>query len=169
MMENQSVIELKRFFENEDEEISLNCEFDLSGYELFESKPFITPVKITGLIKNRAGIVTLSYDIRFVLRLNCDRCLDTFEREFCFSQEHILVLRLDSEDDDDFIVVEEGKLHLDELVLSDILLTLPSKLLCSEDCKGLCFKCGVNLNNSDCLCSKKEVDPRLSVLSDLLK
>ena len=56
---------------------------------------------------------------------------------------------------------------LKELVLSDLLLNLPMKHLCREDCKGLCPGCGVNLNREPCRC-KKQVDPRWAALEQLL-
>ena len=61
------------------------------------------------------------------------------------------------------------KLDLDELVYSEVIVSLPMKHLCSEECRGICFKCGKNLNDGDCDCPKKEIDPRLAALADLLK
>ena len=69
---------------------------------------------------------------------------------------------------DDYILTEGNSLDLDELVVSDILLELPTKLLCKEDCKGLCSSCGRNLNEGKCGCEEKTVDPRLEVLRQLL-
>ena len=83
--------------------------------------------------------------------------------------EHILVHELAGEDEEEFIVCGDYTLDLDELVAMDILLELPTRFLCREDCKGLCPKCGTNLNESTCNCSQeKEVDSRLSVLLTLL-
>ncbi len=70
-------------------------------------------------------------------------------------------------DFDDYIVVESGVLDLDELVEEEVQLFLPSKMLCSDDCKGLCAKCGKNLNLGKCDC-KKDVDPRMAALLQLL-
>ena len=61
----------------------------------------------------------------------------------------------------------DGKLDLSQLALEDVFLSLPSKLLCKEDCKGICPQCGKNLNEGPCGC-KKEVDPRLAALLDFL-
>lgn len=80
---------------------------------------------------------------------------------------HILVTEVNDEDNDDYIIIEDMKLDIAELTLEDIYLALPSKFLCSDDCKGVCPSCGVNLNTGSCSC-KKEVDPRLEALLDLL-
>ena len=65
--------------------------------------------------------------------------------------------------------MEEGlRLNLDELVHADVVLEFPSKFLCKDDCKGICQKCGINLNHEQCCCTDKPIDPRLAVLKDLL-
>lgn len=161
------IIELKQVFDNLDESLSFKYDYDLSEYELFNSKPFVTPVEIKGEVFNRAGIVQLIYSIDFTMKLPCDRCLEVFTRDFHFDFKQILVTEL-NDDNDEYIVVENYQLDLNEVCFSDILLNLPSKLLCSRDCKGLCSKCGVNLNQKSCLCKKTEIDPRLAVLSQLL-
>lgn len=162
------IIELKQVFDIIGESIKIDYSIDLSDYELFDDRPFITPVSVKGEIFNRAGVVYLNYSNSFTLKLNCDRCLEGFTMDFNNSYEQILVSNPET-DNDEYIIVDNKKLDIDELCLSDILLNLPSKLLCSRDCKGLCPKCGANLNQTDCLCVKKEIDPRLSILGELLK
>lgn len=161
-------IDLKQLFENVGESMPLACSFDLSDYELFGTHPFFAPVAVNGKIENRAGIVTLNMTVGLSIRVNCDRCLDEFERDYEYSFEHVLVTELNT-DNDEYIVLEQHQLDLEDLVLSDVLLYLPSKLLCSEDCKGLCSKCGQNLNRGSCNCQDKFVDPRFAVLGELLK
>lgn len=164
------VLECKQLFDIPGEKSVLQFALDLSDYELFSFKPFQSPITVNGVVENRAGIVSLNMNCSFVMKLCCDRCLEEFERAFEESFSHILVRELSSEkDNDDYIVVDTDKLDLDDLVLSDILLVLPTKILCKEDCKGLCSVCGKNLNFDSCDCQKKEADPRLSKLSELLK
>lgn len=162
------ILECKQLFDIVGESVSIDYAIDLSDYELFLTKPFVTPVVVRGKAVNSAGVVTLEYTAAFTLHLSCDRCLDQYDEEFNYSFVQTLVQSL-STDNDEYIVVPDCKLDLDDLVLSDILLSLPSKLLCSRDCKGLCPECGANLNRTGCLCVKKEIDPRLSALADLLK
>ena len=105
----------------------------------------------------------------YTLTMPCDRCFETVSRTFtpCFS--HTLVQELSSQEEDgDWILVPDGKLDLDGLLQEDILLDLPVKFLCREDCKGLCPTCGQNLNEGSCGCTQREVDPRLAVLQKLL-
>lgn len=167
---NQVVLELKTVFEQPGEVLPVAYEMDLSGYELYGVHPFITPVEIRGRVWNEAGVVTLSYTAAFRLRVPCDRCLEPFERDYSYSFEEILVLE-ESEEHDEYIAAPGARLDLDELCLSDLLLSLPYKQLCDlgEDCKGLCPRCGANLNHVCCECGTSEADPRLAVLQDLLE
>ncbi len=164
-------LECKQLFDIPGEKKEFDYSLDLSEVELFSSKPFQSPVSVRGIAENRAQIVSLKVDCSFVMNLACDRCLADLERKFEEHFSHVLVRELSSEEDDggDYIVVEEDSLDLDELILSDILLCLPTKFLCEEDCKGLCPSCGKNLNFDSCECQKKQVDPRLAKLSELLK
>ena len=95
--------------------------------------------------------------------------MDDIERKYGFSLKKIIVSKMENENDDydDYIVVENNVLDLDALINEEIQLFLPIKMLCKEDCKGLCQGCGKNLNYEKCEC-EKEVDPRLAALSDLL-
>ena len=110
----------------------------------------------------------LHYTAQFTLSLACDRCLTDFTRDYTLPFSEILVSNGDT-NDDEYIAAEDGMLDMDALAVSDILLTLPSKQLCRDDCKGLCPMCGMNLNNGVCQCKKKEIDPRLQALGDLLQ
>ena len=81
----------------------------------------------------------------------------------------------------DVVIILYGKPLISELLLitvispnpsgcyPDIVMGLPTKVLCKDDCRGLCPDCGKDLNLGDCGCQKKEVDPRLAALADLLK
>lgn len=161
------VLDLKQIFNIPGEELPIDYSVDLSGYELYGVHPFVSPVSVKGRVFNEAGIVTLSYTATFTLRLPCDRCLDEFDRDYRYSFEEIVVSE-ESAEHEEYIAAADAQLDLDELCLSDILLQLPSKQLCKEDCKGLCSICGKNRNEMDCNCRQKEVDPRLAVLSELL-
>ena len=161
------LIELKKIFENEGSVLALSREVDLSDLTQRGVSLFRTPVSVQGEFSNRLGIVTLSAKAHFTYCAPCDRCAEETETVFDIPIEHCLVTALNDDENDDFLVVENMKLDVDELIRSDVLLSLPTKYLCSEDCKGLCSKCGANLNLGACSCPK-EVDPRLAALLDLM-
>ena len=129
-------------------------DYAVSSEKLSEVKgySFACPVTVKGTIVNRAGIVMLDYSAEFTLRSVCDRCLEEFERSYCYDFEHILVRSLNT-DNDEYIVTESDQLDMDELAIMDILLQFPSKMLCRDDCKGLCPHCGTDLNYNECNCN----------------
>ena len=130
-------LNLRQLFDIVGERKDFRCSFDFSGEELYGGFPFQTPVDCSGEIENRAGVVRLVFCVKFVLSLACDRCLKPFQQEKTLNFEHILVQKLNSANDD-YLVCADGVLDLEELVRTDVLLELPTKVLCSEDCRGLC-------------------------------
>ncbi|MCD7873089.1 MAG: DUF177 domain-containing protein [Clostridiales bacterium] len=126
---------------------------------------------IKGAVNQNAGVVSLSANVSFDFFGFCDRCAEPINKKMSFSLDKTLVQSLANEIDydeyDDYIVVKNGLLDLDELITEEIHLFLPSKILCRENCKGLCPKCGKNLNLGKCGC-KKDVDPRMEALLQLL-
>ena len=64
-------------------------------------------------------------------------------------------------------VFDEGSIDVDEIVKEQILLAVPARTLCREDCKGICPECGTDLNTGQCDCAAEEVDPRWAALKSL--
>ena len=81
--------------------------------------------------------------------------------------EHLLAETLEDEENDDILLLDGGELDLEEVFTTDLVLAMEPKHVCSEECKGLCPKCGANLNDGPCQC-RAEVDPRFAVLAQLL-
>ncbi|HKM32697.1 MAG TPA: DUF177 domain-containing protein [Oscillospiraceae bacterium] len=153
------LINVKQLFSLIGERREIDYELDLSEYELYESKPFIAPVKIKGEVENRAGIVTARLNVSFILSLSCDRCLTEYKRDYSFDLCQTLVRDqpryMDSlEWEENHYVVEGDELDLDEMAKGHFLLHLPTKQLCKPECKGICQECGVNLNEQECDCDK---------------
>ena len=163
------LFELKSVFQNEGEEKKVNYKLDIADIDIDGVFPFRTPIDVTATAKNRASLVSLTIRACFSYSRSCDRCSTDFTREMDMLFEHKLAQTLVDDGNDDYIETPDFKLELDEVVISDILLSLPQKNLCKEDCKGLCQSCGKNLNEGECGCQRKEIDPRLSALADLLK
>ncbi len=161
------IIALDSIFENGISEIPLDHTFDFSSYDFNGAFPFTAPVHLSGAIKNTTGIVTLNAVATVVYDGRCDRCDCDVHRNFNVEINHILVCELNNEDNDEFILVEGMRLDVEQLTLEDIYLTLPTKILCKEDCEGICAQCGHNLNNGPCGC-KKPIDPRFAALQQLL-
>lgn len=162
------VLNLKDVFLNDGEKVKAQFEVELKSISLDGIYPFDSDAKVTAVAENKLGFVSLRLDTEFIYNRPCDRCGEAMNKELEFSFDHRLVAGLSDSEDDDYIEVPDFELELDDLVVSDILLELPGKYLCSEDCQGLCPDCGCNLNHSECTCSKGNVDPRLEILKQLI-
>lgn len=161
------ILDLEPIFNNEGMVKEFSYELDLSEQELSGVKPFSTPVRVSGSVGNHTGVVELSAKADFVLDMDCDRCAKPIKLALTADVFHTLVTSLNDEANDELLLINELRFDLDPLVTEDIFLELPSKLLCSEDCKGVCPKCGKDLNTGSCSC-EKEIDPRLAALKQLL-
>ena len=149
--------------------LPFELQVDLSGVEWSGGQPFTRPVQVRGAVRNRAGAMELNARLDTVLSLTCDRCAKPFEREKTVEYETLLALELANGESDDIVLLDkDGELEMDELMREVFLLEMDTKNLCSEDCRGLCPGCGVDLNVEPCRC-KKEIDPRLAKLAQLLE
>ena len=164
------VIDLKKFFLSEGCSEDVACDLDLSEVELGGVKPFCAPVKVRAQLKSFAGSALLTAELSYEVTMPCDRCFETTTRRFAPTFTHTLVRELSGDgDDEDYVVVPEERLDLDQLLTEDILLDMPSKFLCRPDCKGICPVCGKNRNLEECSCEQRETDPRLAALQSLLE
>lgn len=160
-------LELEQIFNNVGSQLPIEHSFDMSDYEVGGIHPILSPVKVMGEVKNSTGIVSVIAQAEFEYSSGCDRCAKLVTKNYKVPLSHILVTELNDNNNDNFTVVPSMRLNLDELVYEDVLLYLPSKFLCNDDCKGICSICGTNLNDDSCSC-KKPIDPRLEALQQLL-
>ena len=143
---------------------------DLSDLRYGTSYPVSEPVLATGMVRNTAGVLMMTGSITTCIHGICDRCASEFDREIDFPIDVVLVTELANEENEDEWVfpLEGDSADLDDIVRTVFVLNLDSKLLCDEDCKGLCCRCGKNLNDGPCSC-QKELDPRFAALKQLLE
>ena len=142
--------------------------------EIIEDVSFTDNARVYGKITNSAGYMRLTLKAELDYVGECARCLDEVRGTFSLDFERTVVTEgMVSEEKleesaDEYIVINDGKLELDDAVREELLLDFPKKLLCDEDCEGLCPKCGKPKKAGDCGCITKEIDPRLEVLKKLL-
>ena len=143
-------------------------QLDLSQLEFYGSHPISRPVEAAGTVTNHAGALELTGTARSLLDLACDRCGKEFSREKAVPLDCLLADELEDEENDEIVLLEDGQADLDELFTMALVLSMDSKHLCREDCKGLCPTCGKNLNEGACNCQTHQIDPRLEVLKQLI-
>lgn len=136
---------------------------------VFEDVAFAEPMIVSGFVKNMAGYMFLSAQVKGSYQTQCARCAEPVCSELEISFEKDIASGDVSRENDDYVFIEDKKLDLIVPVEEQLMLEMPSKTLCREDCRGLCPKCGKNLNEGACSCPAHEPDPRLAILKTLLK
>ena len=163
------LLDLKKIIHQPGGVVPFETSLDLSQMEFGGSMPLTEPIHAVGQVRNTAGVLVMTGELTTRLHGECDRCAKPFERDFAVSLEAVLVTELENEDYDDpwTFELDGDQADLDDILTTAVVLNMDSKLLCSEDCKGLCPKCGADLNLGPCDC-KPELDPRLAVLQQFL-
>lgn len=159
-------LDISKLLSGETEEIP----FDLMREDPFpeENGIRILSLRFFGRVFNLSGFPRLSGTVTGVFFSPCARCLAPVREPF--SLELDLPIETGSEETEEETIVAQGqKIDLDSLSQETVYTNLPLRLICKEDCKGLCPKCGKDLNTGDCGCQTKEIDPRLAGLADFFK
>lgn len=133
------------------------------------------PVRFAGSVRKGIAQVDVTGEIKGEIEIDCTRCLrptDT-ELDVGFTAVYVTPENYTEEKESelratdlDVAIFEGDKIDLADLAREQIVLNLPTRFLCSEDCKGLCPKCGANLNTDACDCEQIEIDPRWAGLKD---
>jgi len=136
--------------------------------ELVDAKPVNLHIENVG-----DKTLLLSGEAEFSLIIPCSRCLEPVKYPFHLTLERELDMNLTEEERlanlDEQPYLQGYNLDVDQLVRDELLLNLPMKVLCDEDCKGICNRCGANLNYETCDCDRSSLDPRMSVIQDIFK
>lgn len=123
-------------------------------------------VSLNGSVTNAGdGSYVLEGEVKAVLSLNCDLCLEPFTTNISFTVSEAFGNDKDSEKE--FWDFSDKTIDLKPVLLADILLNMPMRAVCSDDCKGLCPKCGHNLNKGDCGCDRGYRNPQFEKLMTL--
>ncbi len=146
-------------------DIDRECRLDLDEGDAGE-------VRLQGALEvdNAASRVIVRGELEIAGSAACDRCLEFFELDWVAEVDAVVVRDItggDPGDDADgdegsawTVHQTQGEVDLEPLVREAALLTLPQKMLCREDCLGICAHCGANRNQSDCGCDQEITDPR---------
>lgn len=136
----------------------------LGEFSITEKSPVAFDFTNIGEGKARvAGSLEMTFDT------SCDRCLTEVPTKLVLQFDRIVtspdVVTEDEEDDPEFM--EGYQLNVEAFVYHEILLNWPAKILCKEECKGVCPVCGQNLNIEDCGCDTFVPDPRMAAIKDI--
>ena len=140
--------------------------FQMGDYPILEKTPVELEITNTGnKVLELKGIGSVTVGIP------CDRCLEQVAVKIPYEIEQKLDMkksdteRVQDLDDNDYLTGMD--LDVDRLVYLEVLMSWPLKVLCREDCKGICSRCGKNLNKGSCGCAEEPKDPRMAAISDI--
>ena len=140
--------------------------FQMGDYPILEKTPVELEITNTGnKVLELKGIGSVTVGIP------CDRCLEQVAVKIPYEIEHKLDMkksdteRVQDLDENDYLTGMD--LDVDRLVYLEVLMSWPLKVLCREDCKGICSRCGKNLNKGSCGCAEEPKDPRMAAISDI--
>lgn len=132
------------------QDISLNLPLDSEIFEYLPHKP-AGKAEIRGLVTSTENFLKVNLTVRLPMEFVCNRCASSFKKNLFFSFEEMF---WDEEDEapQDVYTYSGNFLDLSEVIRDKILENIETTVLCREDCKGLCVKCGANLNYATCEC-----------------
>ena len=138
------------------------------SYKIVEKEP------VTLVVTNQGErVLTVVGKAVLSLEMPCARCLDPVIVPFELEIDQELDMNQTKEDRiealDEQFYINGYNLDVDQLVGNELTLNLPMRVLCSDNCKGICNRCGTNLNRGTCDCDNRSLDPRMSVIQDIFK
>ena len=165
-------IDISKVVKSINKEVSEEVSIELTSFEsrlgdfpILQKSPVV--LTITNQ-ENKTLFIRGAVDV--TLSIPCGRCLEEVPTHICFDIDKKLDITegalLDDEmEENDYLIGFE--LDVDKLVYAEILVNWPMKVLCKEDCEGICKVCGANLNKGDCGCQRTELDPRMAAIQDI--
>ena len=127
---------------------------------------FLSPVKVEGTVSNTDGKFSLTAKGNVKALLSCNRCLKPVKYDIAFDIEEVYT---NTGSEDEAETFTGSIIDISPVVRRSILFSLPMKVVCSEDCKGLCPVCGKDLNEGECGCDTSYINPKFESLRSLFK
>ena len=159
-------LDLRELIVNPERRLPFHLELETDNLDFPSVREYLHPPVADGVVSNEAGILHMRGSITADMLCVCDRCGQEFESTKETAVDAVLVEE-ESEDNPELFVLEGTEIDVQEVLSTCFILDMETKFLCREDCKGLCARCGRNLNLGPCGCGK-EIDPRFAVLEQLL-
>lgn len=174
MQEKNLFLDLNPIFTGEKKKLELSFEFipQCPDDSIRFEKPLHAAVSVYE--KAASGGQGLENLVEATLHLTgfygtaCARCLAELNIPVDMTERYAVVIKLENEGEDGYLLAPGGRLDVTDAADALFYMLLPSRHLCSSDCKGLCQVCGKNRNTEICNCHEKNIDPRLAVLKKLL-
>ncbi len=136
------------------------------GMQLMDGYKISKPISFNGNLTNMNGILELDGRLETGYKVRCFRCLGEIERQLAIEVFESIVNGKSEIDELDAYTYTGNFLELDKIIEDNIILNFPMRQVCTQDCKGLCQKCGANLNEGPCSCNEDSVNLQMESLKD---
>lgn len=163
------ILDISRILKSPGDSMNFDGNVELSA-DMFKNERIedVSFVSVKGIVKNISGVVALEAEGNFSYSVPCDRCGEMLSKSLTFAITENFVKELDEETATDALTLIGDTVDLKDIAERVAFANLPLKNLCREDCKGLCLKCGANLNYSPCECKDDEWNPQFESLKGLI-
>ena len=165
-------IDIKKLLDGAVRELEVNDSLD-KGYLYVSGKKLklLKPIEISAIIYKADNEIYVQGKIVYEYIDTCDRCLNQYpiKKELELFAEVVNNSTQENESENLTVYLNDNTLDLEDVMINAIILDLPMKSICNEECKGICCKCGKNLNDRQCECEDSDVDPRLAKLKELFE
>lgn len=161
------LLDIRKIFSTYDAPIHRSHSVDLAG-EDFPGYTLVGPAQIDITAVLQGKVLQMDIAVRADISFACARCLEETQRSFCAEASYPVREADLSDPEAELPFTQDGKLDVRELAYTELVLQIPSVLLCSDDCAGLCPVCGCR---KPCACTHEtsgEMDERLAILKQLL-
>jgi uncharacterized protein len=161
-------VNLSQIRRMEGSSIRVELSSDFPDFEFgSESIMFTKPVQVNLSLTNTGKELLVHGVIITELRVCCGRCLKEFlyPLEIPYDDEWVAANKATAEQKENALLYSKDEVDIQERIFEQIMLALPMKWLCSQECRGLCPHCGQNLNMSQCSCDNRQIDPRMADLA----
>ena len=135
--------------------------YQMGDFPVLEKEP--VELSIVSPSKNK---VVVNGFFRVKLGIPCDRCLTEVSCQVDVGINRSFIIGEAPEDESEEEFLPDTVLDVENLLFTEILINLPAKVLCKNDCKGICKVCGKNLNEGECGCDRRVLDPRMAAVLD---
>lgn len=160
------MIDISKLLRSNDSIEEIHKEFNIKEIEHnYDKIIFEKPIKFDGTITNINKIVNVEGNIEVNFKINCYSCNEEIEY---YQTIDIKETFMQAPGEEEYPILAE-QIDLEKAIKDNIMLKLPTRFVCKDDCKGICKTCGKNLNYGKCNCNDFEIDPRLEKLKQLLK
>lgn len=159
-------LDLKGIFDNSVFQVDFDETIDMDLSDVWSCVQ--SPVRVKGTIYSVDDGAHLDGELIYSYVEDCARCLEEVSNQIKTEITGKIIETEESkleESDETNIAYYKDEILLKDIISDAILLSMPMRVVCNEDCEGLCPECGVNRNSEKCTCEKEDIDPRLSKLS----